>query len=64
MVEAIGPNTPVAPGVEAGRRVTAFPQPGCVVQWIVAAAEVVVAVPDELSDAVTAQMPARRSADW
>ncbi|MGW0883162.1 zinc-binding dehydrogenase [Streptomyces sp. NPDC002671] len=56
VVEAIGPNTRVAPGVEVGGRVTVFPQPGAWSQWIVADAEVVVAVPDELSDAVAAQM--------
>ncbi|MFE7211956.1 zinc-binding dehydrogenase [Streptomyces sp. NPDC001698] len=56
VVEAIGPGTRVAPGVEVGGRVTVFPQPGAWSQWIVAEAEVVVAVPDELSDEVAAQM--------
>lgn len=56
MVEAIGPDTHVAPGVEVGGRVTVFPQPGTWSQWIVADAEVVVAVPDEVSDEVAAQM--------
>ncbi|MFC9621725.1 zinc-binding dehydrogenase [Streptomyces sp. NPDC056930] len=56
VVEAIGPGTRVAPGVRVGGRVTVFPQPGAWSQWIVADAEVVVAVPDELSDEVAAQM--------
>ncbi|MEU8982762.1 zinc-binding dehydrogenase [Streptomyces sp. NPDC048309] len=56
VVEAIGPGTRVAPGVEVGGRVAVFPQPGAWSQWIVADAEVVVAVPDELSDEVAAQM--------
>lgn len=56
VVEAIGPGTRVAPGVEVGDRVSVFPQPGAWSQWIVADAEVVVAVPDELSDEVAAQM--------
>jgi NADPH:quinone reductase-like Zn-dependent oxidoreductase len=46
----------VAPGVTAGGRVTVFPQAGAWSQWIVADAEAVVAVPDELSDEVAAQM--------
>ncbi|GGJ36767.1 alcohol dehydrogenase [Streptomyces brasiliensis] len=53
---AIGPDTHVAPGVEIGSRVTVFPQPGAWSQWIVADAEVAVAVPDELSDEVAAQL--------
>ncbi|MGW1003566.1 zinc-binding dehydrogenase [Streptomyces sp. NPDC002520] len=56
VVEAIGPGTRVAPGVEVGGRVTVFPQPGAWSQWIVADAGAVVAVPDELSDEVAAQM--------
>ncbi|MET8027780.1 zinc-binding dehydrogenase [Streptomyces avermitilis] len=56
VVEAIGPGARVAPGVEVGGRVAVFPQPGAWSQWIVADAEVVVAVPDELSDEVAAQM--------
>ncbi|WP_406500000.1 zinc-binding dehydrogenase [Streptomyces sp. NBC_00846] len=56
VVEAIGPGTRVAPDVKVGGRVTVFPQPGAWAQWIVADAEVVVAVPDELSDEVAAQM--------
>jgi NADPH:quinone reductase-like Zn-dependent oxidoreductase len=56
VVEAIGPETRVAPGVEVGGRVTVFPYPGAWSQWLVADAEVVVAVPDELSDEVAAQM--------
>jgi NADPH:quinone reductase-like Zn-dependent oxidoreductase len=56
VVEAIGPGTRVAPGVKVGGRVTVFPQPGAWSQWIVADAEVVVAVPDELSDEVAAQL--------
>jgi NADPH:quinone reductase-like Zn-dependent oxidoreductase len=56
VVEAIGPGTRVAPGVTVGGRVTVFPQPGAWSQWIVADAEAVVAVPDELSDEVAAQM--------
>jgi NADPH:quinone reductase-like Zn-dependent oxidoreductase len=45
-----------APGVKVGGHVSVFPQPGAWSQWIVADAEVVVAVPDELSDEVAAQM--------
>ncbi|WP_327434652.1 zinc-binding dehydrogenase [Streptomyces sp. NBC_01236] len=56
VVEAIGPGTRVAPDVTVGGRVTVFPQPGTWSQWIVADAEAVVAVPDELSDEVAAQM--------
>jgi NADPH:quinone reductase-like Zn-dependent oxidoreductase len=56
VVEAIGPGTRVAPGVTVGGRVSVFPQPGAWSQWIVADAEAVVAVPDELSDEVAAQM--------
>ncbi|MER5687872.1 zinc-binding dehydrogenase [Streptomyces sp. NPDC002205] len=56
VVEAIGPGTRVAPGVEVGGRVTVFPQPGAWSQWFVADAEAVVAVPDELPDEVAAQM--------
>ncbi|MDT0542184.1 MULTISPECIES: zinc-binding dehydrogenase [Streptomyces] len=56
VVEAIGPGTRVAPGVEVGGRVTVFLHPGAWARWIVADAEVVVAVPDELSDEVAAQM--------
>lgn len=56
VVEAIGPHARVAPGVEVGGRVTVFPQPGAWSQWIVANADVVVTVPDELSNEVAAQM--------
>ncbi|BAC68416.1 dehydrogenase [Streptomyces avermitilis] len=56
VVEAIGPGTRVAPGVTVGGRVTVFPQPGAWSQWIVADADALVAVPDELSDEVAAQM--------
>ncbi|MFF7749120.1 zinc-binding dehydrogenase [Streptomyces sp. NPDC007971] len=56
VVEAIGPDTPVAPGVEPGARVTVFPHPGAWSQWIMAAARVVVAVPAEVPDEVAAQM--------
>ncbi|WP_053666507.1 zinc-binding dehydrogenase [Streptomyces sp. MMG1121] len=56
VVEAIGPDTRVAPGVEVGARVTVFPQPGTWAQWIAADAEAVVAVPREMSDEVAAQM--------
>ncbi|WP_434098591.1 alcohol dehydrogenase catalytic domain-containing protein [Streptomyces mirabilis] len=56
VLEAIGPGTHVAPGVTVGGRVTVFPQPGAWSQWIVADAGAVVAVPDELSDEVAAQM--------
>ncbi|MFE7357500.1 alcohol dehydrogenase catalytic domain-containing protein [Streptomyces sp. NPDC057543] len=56
VVEAIGRGGRLAAGVEVGGRVTVFPQPGAWSQWIVADAEVVVAVPDELSDEVAAQM--------
>ncbi|MFK4267591.1 zinc-binding dehydrogenase [Streptomyces milbemycinicus] len=56
VVEAIGPGTPVAPGVEVGGRVTVFPHPGAWSQWIVADAAVVVAVPDELPDEIAAQL--------
>ncbi|MEV6028485.1 zinc-binding dehydrogenase [Streptomyces sp. NPDC052036] len=56
VVEAIGPGTRVAPGVEIGGRVTVFLHPGAWSQWITADAEMVVAVPDELSDEVAAQM--------
>ncbi|MET8331868.1 zinc-binding dehydrogenase [Streptomyces sp. NPDC005181] len=56
VVEAIGPGTRMAPGVEVGGRVTVFPQPGAWSQWFVADAEAVVAVPDELPDEVAAQM--------
>ncbi|MFE2972188.1 zinc-binding dehydrogenase [Streptomyces sp. NPDC059340] len=56
VLEAIGPGTHVAPGVTVGGRVTVFPQPGAWSQWVVADAGAVVAVPDELSDEVAAQM--------
>ncbi|WP_406105926.1 zinc-binding dehydrogenase [Streptomyces sp. NBC_01003] len=56
VVEAIGPGTRVAPGVEVGGRVTVFPQPGSWSQWFVADAEAVVAVPEGLPDEVAAQM--------
>ncbi|MEE1810132.1 zinc-binding dehydrogenase [Streptomyces sp. BE133] len=56
VVEAIGRGASLAPGVKVGGRVTVFPQPGAWSQWIVADAEAVVAVPDELSDEVAAQM--------
>ncbi|MEV6051824.1 zinc-binding dehydrogenase [Streptomyces sp. NPDC052107] len=56
VVEAIGPGTRVAPGVEVGVRVTVFPQPGSWAQRLVADAEAVVAVPEELPDEVAAQM--------
>ncbi|MGW1847752.1 hypothetical protein [Streptomyces sp. NPDC001966] len=56
MVEAIGRGTRLAPGGEVGGRVTVFPQPGAWSQWIVADADMVVAVPDELSDEIAAQM--------
>jgi NADPH:quinone reductase-like Zn-dependent oxidoreductase len=56
VVEAIGPETRVAPGVEVGGRVTVFPHPGAWSQWLVADAEVAVAVPDDLPDEVAAQM--------
>jgi NADPH:quinone reductase-like Zn-dependent oxidoreductase len=56
VVEAIGAGTRAAPGVKVGGHVSVFPQPGAWSQWIVADAEVVVAVPDELSDEVAAQM--------
>ncbi|MEV6765656.1 zinc-binding dehydrogenase [Streptomyces sp. NPDC051105] len=56
MVEAIGPDTGVAPRVEVGGRVTVFPLPVGWSQWILADAATVVPVPDELSDEVAAQM--------
>ncbi|MGW1255185.1 zinc-binding dehydrogenase [Streptomyces sp. NPDC002513] len=56
VVEAIGPGARVAPGVKVGGRVSVFPQPGTWSQWMAADAEAVVAVPDELSDEVAAQM--------
>ncbi|MFF2503490.1 zinc-binding dehydrogenase [Streptomyces sp. NPDC058067] len=56
VVEAIGPDTPVAPGVEVGARVTVFPHPGAWSQWITAAARMVVAVPAKVPDEVAAQM--------
>jgi NADPH:quinone reductase-like Zn-dependent oxidoreductase len=56
VLEAIGPGTRVAPGVTVGGRVTVFPQPGAWSQWVVADAGAVVAVPDELSDEIAAQM--------
>lgn len=56
VVEAIGSGARLARGVEVGGRVAVFPQPGAWSQWITADAEAVVAVPDELSDEVAAQM--------
>ncbi|MET7933264.1 zinc-binding dehydrogenase [Streptomyces sp. NPDC005322] len=56
VVEAIGPETHVAPGVEVGGRVAVFPQSGSWCQWFMADAEAVVAVPEELPDEVAAQM--------
>jgi NADPH:quinone reductase-like Zn-dependent oxidoreductase len=56
VVEAIGAGTRAAPGVKVGGHVSVFPQPGAWSQWIVADAEVVLAVPDELSDEVAAQL--------
>jgi NADPH:quinone reductase-like Zn-dependent oxidoreductase len=56
VVEAIGPGTHGAAGVEVGGRVTVFPLPGGWSQWILADAEMIVPVPDELPDEVAAQM--------
>ncbi|MGW1887371.1 zinc-binding dehydrogenase [Streptomyces sp. NPDC001970] len=56
VVEAIGPGARVAPGVEVGGRVSVFLHPGAWSQWIVADAEVVVTVPDGVSDEIAAHM--------
>ncbi|MEU9987651.1 zinc-binding dehydrogenase [Streptomyces sp. NPDC048045] len=56
VAEAVGPGTPVAPGVEPGARVTVFPHPGAWSQWIMTASRAVVAVPPGVSDEVAAQM--------
>ncbi|MFK0107124.1 zinc-binding dehydrogenase [Streptomyces sp. NPDC091217] len=56
VVEAIGPHTRVAAGVEVGGRVTVFPHPGAWSCWVLADAAAVVAVPDKLSDEVAAQL--------
>ena len=55
-VEAIGPDTPVATGVRAGARVTLFLVPGAWQDWVLAPSELVVAVPDDVPDAVAAQL--------
>jgi NADPH:quinone reductase-like Zn-dependent oxidoreductase len=55
-VEAIGPDTPVATGVRAGARVTIFLVPGAWQDWVLAPSELVVAVPDDMPDAVAAQL--------
>jgi NADPH:quinone reductase-like Zn-dependent oxidoreductase len=55
-VEAIGPDTPVAAGVCAGARVTLFLVPGAWQDWVLAPSELVVAVPDDMPDAVAAQL--------
>jgi len=55
-VEAIGPDTPVAAGVCAGARVTVFLVPGAWQDWVLAPSELVVAVPDDVPDAVAAQL--------
>ncbi|MFJ9708881.1 alcohol dehydrogenase catalytic domain-containing protein [Streptomyces sp. NPDC101234] len=62
VVEAIGPHTRVAAGVEVGGRVTVFPHPGAWSRWILADAGAVVAVPDKLSDEVAAQARKESSA--
>ena len=55
-VEAVGPDTPVAAGVCAGARVTVFLVPGAWQDWVLAPSELVVAVPDDVPDAVAAQL--------
>jgi len=55
-VEAIGPETPAAAGVRAGARVTLFLVPGAWQDWVLAPSELVVAVPDDVPDAVAAQL--------
>jgi hypothetical protein len=55
-VAAIGPGTSVAAGVRAGARVTLFLVPGAWQDWVLAPSELVVAVPDDLPDAVAAQL--------
>src|SRR5580658_5886140 len=47
-VEAIGPDTPAAAGVRVGARVTVFLVPGAWQDWVLAPAELVVAVPDDV----------------
>jgi NADPH:quinone reductase-like Zn-dependent oxidoreductase len=56
VVEAIGPDTPVASGVCVGARVTMFLIPGAWQDWVLAPSELVVAVPDDVPDAVAAQL--------
>jgi NADPH:quinone reductase-like Zn-dependent oxidoreductase len=55
-VEAIGPDTPAAAGVRVGARVTVFLVPGAWQDWVLAPAELVVAVPDDVPIAVAAQL--------
>jgi NADPH:quinone reductase-like Zn-dependent oxidoreductase len=55
-VAAIGPDTSVAAGVRTGARVTLFLVPGAWQDWVVAPSELVVAVPDDMPDAVAAQL--------
>jgi NADPH:quinone reductase-like Zn-dependent oxidoreductase len=55
-VEAVGPDTPVAAGVCVGARVTVFLVPGAWQDWVLAPPELVVAVPDDVPDAVAAQL--------
>jgi NADPH:quinone reductase-like Zn-dependent oxidoreductase len=55
-VEAIGPDTTVAAGVRVGARVTAFLVAGAWQDWVLAPSDLVVAVPDAVSDAVAAQL--------
>jgi NADPH:quinone reductase-like Zn-dependent oxidoreductase len=46
----------VAAGVCAGARVTVFLVPGAWQDWVLAPSELVVAVPDDVPDAVAAQL--------
>jgi NADPH:quinone reductase-like Zn-dependent oxidoreductase len=55
-VEAIGPDTTVAAGVGVGARVTAFLVTGAWQDWVLAPSDLVVAVPDSVSDEVAAQL--------
>jgi NADPH:quinone reductase-like Zn-dependent oxidoreductase len=55
VVESVGPGVEVA-GVEPGARVSVFPQPGAWSEFVLADAQFVVPVPENLSDDVAAQM--------
>ncbi|MEV6040492.1 zinc-binding dehydrogenase [Nonomuraea sp. NPDC052116] len=56
VVEAVGPDTPVAAGVTTGARVSFFPHPGAWSEFVLVPAEFVVPVSDDVPDSIAAQM--------